>query len=262
MSGQSLPELLKPEDWAAVEQGHAAGRVSTEEILDLTRYQCEHDGLFWLRYVYTRDEADPSQAVKPFPVHLEYVQQVWWILDHARFGVIAKSRQMLMSWLIAAHACWWARFKGNQAVYYQTKSFEDAIAMVAMPEGGFEGRCQFIESHQPEWLRQRIKCSEGRIQYPNGSIIQALAGGADKIRGKTASRIYEDEFAMQDDQDGVYTAVAPLIQKGAAAFFVSTPNGSENLFATLYHGRPVGREGGRGEVRGGVRGEVRDGVST
>ena len=237
-----MPELLAPEDWAKIEAGHAAGRISADEVLALTRYHCEHDGLFWLKYVSTRDESDPNRAVKPFPIHKEYVRQLWWIFDHSTFGVIAKSRQMMVSWCVAAHAVWWARFKPNQAVYYQTKAFEDAISMVAMPEGGFEGRCQFIESHLPSWLQTKIKISEGRIQYANGSIIQALAGGADKIRGKTASRIYEDEYAFQDDQDGVYTAVAPLRQNGAAAFFISTPNGSGNLFATLYHGRAVGQE--------------------
>lgn len=237
-----MPELLTPEQWKKIDAAHAAGRLSTEEVLALTRYHCEHDGLFWLRYVVTRDEADPNKAIKPFPIDKEYVRELWWIFDHSTFGVIAKSRQMLVSWCIAAHSVWWARFKSNQAVYYQTKAFEDAIAMVAMPEGGFEGRCQFIESHLPDWLKVKVKVSEGRIQYPNGSIIQALAGGADKIRGKTASRVYEDEFAFQDDQDGVYTAVAPLRQNGAAAFFISTPNGADNLFATLYHGRPVGQE--------------------
>jgi phage FluMu gp28-like protein len=236
-----VPELLKPEDWAKIEAGHAAGRLTTDEVLALTRYHCEHDGLFWLKYVHTRDESDSTQSTKPFPVGKEYVRQLWWILDNSKFAVIAKSRQMMVSWCVAAHAVWWARHKPNQAVYYQTKAFEDAIAMVAMPEGGFEGRCQFIESHLPTWLQVPYKVSEGRIQYANGSIIQALAGGADKIRGKTASRVYEDEFAFQDDQDGVYTAVAPLRQNGAAAFFISTPNGSGNLFATLYHGRNVGK---------------------
>jgi phage FluMu gp28-like protein len=236
-----LPELLAPEDWAKIEAGHAAGRLTTDEVLALTRYHCEHDGLFWLKYVHTRDESDSTQSTKPFPVGKEYVRQLWWILDNSKFAVIAKSRQMMVSWCVAAHAVWWARHKPNQAVYYQTKAFEDAIAMVAMPEGGFEGRCQFIESHLPTWLQVPYKVSEGRIQYANGSIIQALAGGADKIRGKTASRVYEDEFAFQDDQDGVYTAVAPLRQNGAAAFFISTPNGSGNLFATLYHGRNVGK---------------------
>lgn len=236
-----MPELLAPEDWAKIEAGHAAGRLTTDEVLALTRYHCEHDGLFWLKYVHTRDESDSTQSTKPFPVGKEYVRQLWWILDNSKFAVIAKSRQMMVSWCVAAHAVWWARHKPNQAVYYQTKAFEDAIAMVAMPEGGFEGRCQFIESHLPTWLQVPYKVSEGRIQYANGSIIQALAGGADKIRGKTASRVYEDEFAFQDDQDGVYTAVAPLRQNGAAAFFISTPNGSGNLFATLYHGRNVGK---------------------
>jgi phage FluMu gp28-like protein len=235
-------ELLTSTDWQRIQRAHEQGRVSDDEILALTRYHCEHDGLFWLKYVVTRDEADPNHAVKPFPLGKEYIRQLWWVLDHAKFAVVAKSRQMMVSWCVAAHAVWWARFKANQAVYYQTKSFEDAMAMVAMPEGGFEGRCQFIESHLPDWLQTKCKISEGRIQYPNGSIIQALAGGADKIRGKTASRIFQDEFAFADDQDGVYSAVAPLRQNGAAVFFISTPNGSSNLFATLYHGRDVGRE--------------------
>jgi phage FluMu gp28-like protein len=87
----------------------------------------------------------------------------------------------------------------------------------------------------------RIKCkfSEGRIQYSNGSVVQGLAGGSNQIRGKTPSLYVSDETAFQEDQEKVYTAVAPLIQKGAKAIFVSTPNGG-NFFATLWHGYPIG----------------------
>ena len=201
--------------------------------------RCAQDGLFWLRFVHTRDESDPDHAVKPFPVHLDYVQDLWRILVRDQRVVIAKSRQMLVSWVMACFITWWARYKGNQAVYWQTKAYEDAVAMICMPSGGFQGRCQFIEDNLPVWMRTPYKPSEGRIQYPNGSIIQGLAGGADKIRSKVASLIVEDEFAYQEDQDGVYTAVAPLIQKGAKAIFVSSPNGAGNMFATLFHGHPV-----------------------
>ena len=200
------------------------------------------DGLFWLRFVVTRDEADPASAVKAFPLHLEYIRLIWQELATKQKLVIAKSRQMLMSWLMAAFCVWWARYKPNQAVYWQTKAWDDAVAMVCMPSGGFQARCQFIEDHLPPWMRSDYKAAEGRIQYPNGSIIQALAGGADKIRGKTASVYVSDEFAFQEDQEGVYTAVAPLIQKGAKAIFISTPNGTANQFATLYHGRNVATE--------------------
>lgn len=200
------------------------------------------DGLFWLRFVQTRDEASPDQPVKPFPIHLEYTREIWQHLVDDQRVVIAKSRQMLMSWILACFAVWWARYKPNQAVYWQTKAWDDAVAMICMPSGGFAARCQFVEDHLPAWMQVEYKAAEGRIQYPNGSIIQALSGGADKIRGKTASVVIQDEFAFAEDQDGVYAAVAPLIQKGAKAIFVSTPNGTSNQFATLYHGHNVALE--------------------
>ena len=204
--------------------------------------RCAEDGWFWLRFVQTRDESDATTAVKPFPVHLEYTKLVWRELTTKQRVVVAKSRQMLMSWILACFCVWWARYKPNQAVYWQTKAWDDAVAMICMPQGGFSARCQFIEDNLPAWMRVDYKPAEGRIQYPNGSIIQALSGGADKIRSKTASVIVEDEFAFQEDQAGVYTAVAPLIQKGAKAIFVSSPNGTANQFATIYHGRNVSQE--------------------
>lgn len=199
------------------------------------RDRCAQDGLYWLRFVLTRDEADPLTSVKPFPLYLEYVPAIWRALDEHNKVVIAKSRQMLMSWILCAYCCWWARFKSNQAVYWQSQKDEDANAMVALP-GQLEGRCQFIETHLPPFLRQVCRFSEGRVTWPNGSVIQALAGGADQIRGKVMSLYVGDEFAFQAEARGVYTAVAPLIQKGAKFIAVSTPNGAEGQFARLYHG--------------------------
>lgn len=196
------------------------------------------DGLFWLRFVSTRDEADTDRPVKPFP-NEEYAFHIWNLLAKEKVVIGAKSRQMLVSWILACFCVWWARHKPHQGVYWQTKKWEDAVAAVCMPVGGVLGRCQFIEDNLPTWMRVPYKPSEGRMQYQNGSVIQALAGGADQVRGKTISVLVEDEFAFQDDQDGVLTTVLPLSQKGAKIFFVSTPNGSTNAFATIYHGHPV-----------------------
>ena len=204
--------------------------------------RCADDGLFWLRFVKTRDEADPQNSVKPFPVQLEYIRLLWdQYLNHNRI-VVAKSRQMMVSWVPCAFIVWWARFKPHQAIYWQTKAWPDAVKMVCMPSGGFSGRCQFIEDNLPAWMRQEYKPSEGRIQYPNGSLIQALSGGGDQVRSATGSIFVEDEYAHQEEQDSVYTALAPLIQKGAKGIFISSPNGTSNTFATLYHGRHVGEE--------------------
>jgi hypothetical protein len=204
--------------------------------------RCALDGVFWLKFVQTRDEADPENIVKPFPVHQAYIRELWGLLVAEQKIVIAKSRQMMVSWLVAAYAVWRARFKPHQAIYWQSQQREDSDKMVCLPDGPIEGRCQFIESHLPQWMRQSVKPIEGVLAWPNGSFVQALAGGSNKIRGKTATIVIEDEYAMQEEQAGVFEAVAPLIQKGAQAIFISTPNGTSNMFATLWHGRPVGVE--------------------
>lgn len=211
--------------------------VPPELALQTARALAASDGLFWLKYARTRDEADPAAPVKPFPVHLEYVTSLWRVFNDQPRVVVAKSRQMMVSWCVAAFITWWARSKPNQACFYQAKAWEDAVAMTCMPEGGFEGRCQFLETHLPAWLQVPYKASEGRVQYANGSIVQALAGGADKIRGKVPSVYIGDEFAFQEEARGVYTSIAPLVQKGSQIILVSTPNGGPpNTFASLFHG--------------------------
>lgn len=204
-------------------------------LQDEIRTRCGTDGLYWLRFVSTRDEADPDNPVKLFPVHLPYLGAVWTAFGERNRTIAVKSRQIMFSWLLTAYMCHWARSKPNQAIYYQTQKAEDADAMVALA-GNVEGRCQFIESHLPDFLRVKVRATQGSLQFPNGSFIQALAGGADQIRGKVASLIVQDEFAFQPEARGVYTACAPLIQKGAKFIAVSTPNGISGEFARLWHG--------------------------
>jgi phage FluMu gp28-like protein len=236
-----LDELRR--EYARDPEGLAERLASTPggppALVQLLKGACDDDGQFWLKFVLTRDEADPVNSVKQFPLHLDYLQRLWDVFSTRNLVVVAKSRQMLVSWVVAAFAVHTARSRPHQAIYWQAQKSEDAVGMVCSPEGAQQARCQFIEANLPEWLRQTIKPVEGRLVYPNGSVIQALSGGADKIRGKTASLIVLDEFAHMQEQQQIYTSVAPLVQKGAKLIIVSTPNGSGNTFATLWHGRPV-----------------------
>ena len=234
---QRILPLLERGQLSLTQQNDLFGAL-TQEI----NRKCAADGLFWAKFVQTRDEADPEHSIKAFPLHEQYVKDLWADWTAHQVCVVAKSRQMFVSWAICAYAIHWARYRPNQAVYFQTQNWPDAVAMVSRPDGYVEARMQFVENHLPPWMKQRAKFTEGTIQYPNGSIIQALSGGANQIRSKTPSLYIGDEFGFQEDQDKIWTSVAPLIQKGARAVLISTPNGSGNQFATLYHGHPVGEE--------------------
>jgi hypothetical protein len=237
---QTLTKVL-----TKVEAGELSERESNLLFRGLTQEinrKCAEDGLFWLKFARTRDEADTDNPVKLVPLHEEYVRDIWnaW-LTH-KVSALVKSRQMFASWELALFMTWWARYKPHQSVYYQTQTWPDAVMMTSMPKGGHMGRCQFIEANLPDWMRLPVKETEGRLEYPNGSIIQALAGGANQVRGKTPSLYAGDEYAFMEDQDKIWTSVAPLLQKGSKIILVSTPNGTGNMFATLWHGRNVGEE--------------------
>jgi hypothetical protein len=217
---------------------------SKEQLLQAARklslQKCKEDGWRWVtNFVMTRDEAD-QDSIKAFP-NKPYLEALWKVIDQNQRVVVGKSRQLMVSWLLSAYCVWFARFHDHKLILWQTQKYEDACAMVAMAgtekDAGYAARMQFIVNHLPDWMRGEWKPSEGElICKTSGSAILAIAGGANQVRGKTASLIVEDEFAFQPEQAGVYQAVAPLIQKSTKFIAVSTPNGRTNTFSDLYHG--------------------------
>ena len=240
------PPVIASETLARV-RGHLPEMSPEEARMALVclggqvRERCQTDIAIFGHFVRTRDEADPVTPVKPLPMQLDYLRRLLALLASEQRLAIVKSRQLLVSWAACVYMVWRARFTPHQHVIYQTQNWPDAVKMVAMPgSGGFLGRCEFIERHLPPWLTVPIETTEGRVTYPqNGSLIEALPGGADKVRGKTASVIVLDEMAFLEDAKGTYTAIAPLVQKGAHLVLISTPNGAEgNVFYHLWHGTP------------------------
>ena len=211
---------------------------------DEMRRKCAADVLEYARFVRTRDESDSVNPIKRFPVEKDYVRQLLTDFSREPKIVIAKSRQVMATWSVCVFMTWWARFKPHQLVVLQTQGQDDAdkaVSLASAKSGGYTGRCQLIEQCLPSWLRQDgITSQQGRIVYPNGSLIEGLPGGRDKIRGKTASIIVLDELAFLEDAKATYTSIAPLLQKGCRFLGISTPNGSTgNLFYHLFHGVPI-----------------------
>ena len=74
-------------------------------------------------------------------------------------------------------------------------------------------------------------------------LVDSTAGAvAQRHSGGPAVTAAMDEMAFLDEAKATYTALAPLIQKGARFIGISTPNGADgNFFYHAFFGIPIER---------------------
>lgn len=188
-----------------------------QEARNLELSLCAEDPAYWLwndqHYVWTRDEYDPVNPVKPFPDEPALRE----VLDEIHRGsqqvtCVGKSRQLSVTWLIVAYFVWWARFVPNQLLFIQSKKEEDAANLVFNKEPGL-ARASFIEHNLPWWMRQETKDSYGIMLFPNGSKLWGIPQGGDIIRSYTGSGLFSDEAAFQPFARDAYRAAKACCRK-------------------------------------------------
>jgi len=196
-------------------------KLSSEEIAIKESFiRVVSHPLYWLyEMVWTKDEHDPYLSKKKFPTHKEYIQELCRLWYDENLLLVAKSRQMLITWLFSACFLWDTQFKQNRLVFFQSKKEEDADRIVQ--------RAWFIYENQPEWIRKLFPAvySYCHIKFTNGkSEIWGIPQGGDQIRSHTASGIFSDEMAFQDEAEKAYTAAKPTLIGGGKFVGVSTAN--------------------------------------
>jgi hypothetical protein len=177
--------------------------------------------MFWLtNYVKTFDEHDKENPVKPFPVK-PYLQPILEEIQNEDVVHLAKSRQMVISWLMIAYLLWEAQFFSYRLEAVFSKKEEDAHALVE--------RAKFIYNYQPIWLknlcgldRKMRDMPYGNLFFMNGSKLKGLAQGKDQVRSYVPSTALIDEAAFQDKLEETYNACVPCCQK---IITVSSANG-------------------------------------
>jgi hypothetical protein len=223
-------EALSPADLETFNRG----------IVQKALARAAEDGWWWATsFVKTRDEAAAAEAsVKPFPT-LPQLGAIWssWADPAEAIYAVAKSRQIMLSWLACAFCVWTARFHPNRLVVWQSKREQDAVDMVSYGNDRHDdARMEFIEKHLPPWMQERARFRSGEIHWPNGSKIVAIPEGGHQVRSKTPSVLVMDEMAFQEQARLAVTAILPTIQKRTKLVAISTPNGKANAFWQMYSG--------------------------
>lgn len=206
-------------------------RLATLELEDR---KCRKDPRYFIRkYCITEDELDPANPFKHFP------DEYWPCLEHLidrlqteNLLAVEKSRQMMVTWLVAAFFLWEAMYRPSSREFIQSKKQEDANANLAriadsvQPEtGGMYGRL-------PTWMKQKhpVKITSDRVRFLGSvhSEIRAIPQGAEVAAGYTISRLWSDEFAKQDECEDTWRAIRPTLGagKGKVVFTSSAKGGT------------------------------------
>lgn len=186
--------------------------------------------LNFIQHVRTKDEHDEQTPVKLFPIkpYTEYLFNSFQAKLQSIF-FIAKSRQIMLTWLCCVYALWLAKSIPHRLIFLQSKKEEDAANLVF--SGGRTGknwdtaRISFIEKHLPWWLQDEgIESAYGKLLFSNGSKIWGVPEGADMIRSYTPSLVISDEAAFQPEFGSAYTAMLPIAKQGGCLIAISSAN--------------------------------------
>lgn len=190
--------------------------------------------VFLTRFCHTLDSHDRRNTIKLFPnwAYLRDLARLWLTEP---LLVVAKSRQMLATWLFVCLYLWRAIVRPGELIFLQSKREEDAVGN-ANAAAGLLGRMKFVLEHLPPLIRPRYRATANKIEFPDTrSTVWAIPQGADVIRQHTASGILSDEMAFQVDAEESYTAAIPTIENGGTFTAVSTAN--PGFFERLYNDR-------------------------
>ena len=182
----------------------------------------------FITQVSTKDEHDEENPVKLFPAK-PYVSYLLDLFSDYQTPIVfvAKSRQIMLTWLCCVFALWTAKAFSHRLIFLQSKKELDAANLVF--NGGRKGqnwdtgRISFIEKHLPWWLQDKgIESSFGRLQFQNGSIIAGIPEGGNMVRSYTPSLMISDEAAFQPEFSAAYTAMLPVTKQGGKLIAVSS----------------------------------------
>jgi len=186
---------------------------------------------FLTRFCITLDSHDPQRPKKPFPdrPYLRELTNLW--LRHPLL-VIAKSRQMLATWLMVGLYLWDTMMLTGRLTFLQSKREEDAVGNHTAATG-LLGRARFILEHLHPALTVKYRATANKIEFPSrNSTLWAVPQGPDIIRQHTASGILSDEMAFQYQAEDAYTAAIPTIENGGRFTALSTAH--PGFFQRLY----------------------------
>lgn len=150
--------------------------------------------------------------------------------DH-RFNIVLASRQIGKTTMMCIYALWTSCFNDDQRILIVANKEQTAINIFK--------RVRLAYEELPNWLKPGVvEYGKTSMLLANGSSIGISTTSSDAGRGDSCNVLILDELAFIDDHlvQDFWKSVYPIISssKKSKIFIASTPNGTTNLFYSLY----------------------------
>jgi hypothetical protein len=189
--------------------------------------------------IWTTDEKDQDNPVKPFPAHMNYLRHYIETLHTEQYVIVDKARQMLVTTSTVLYIDWQCKFSAHRRWLLSRHKEDDAIEIL-------EDKVRAVHRRLPAWVQAALplkdKPQRRALYADSGSYILAVPQNVamSEARGGSASGVFIDEGPAQDMFADVVSASLPMCDK---IFAVGTPNignpGAEAYKRYLDEGKEV-----------------------
>ena len=163
--------------------------------------------------------------MKPFPDY-PFIRRLVDALDAHRILVMAKSRQMMATWTVSAFVLHRVFHQPPGIYLFLSKGQRDSQELLK--------RLRVMAENLPDSQGEDVRIMENEARFPSGSRIISLPATEYAPRMHSPALVFWDKMAFTPYSEGIWAAVKPAVDSGGAFVGVSTPNGTDNVFYTLF----------------------------
>lgn len=209
-----------------IKRGRDSDEYTPERIAELKR--CKSDPIYFLKnYVVIKHPTRGPVPFKLFPFQERFISAI-----HDNKNTIALfPRQCGKTSCAAMYILWMAIFFPAKKCVIASKNLKHAIEIMS--------RIKFAYEELPSWLKSACKFyNRTSIEFMNGSVINCEATSENTGRGDSPSILLVDEcaFLPRRIQESMWASLQPALSTGGKFIITSTPNGDDDLYASLWRG--------------------------
>lgn len=222
-----------PDNNAYIKPPHQETEYTPETIQELIK--CKRDPIYFMQnYVYIQHPVRGKVKFDLYPYQIDMVKQ----LNSNKFNILKVGRQQGKTLTVAIYFFWFAIFHRDKLVLVASNKYSNALEIIS--------RIQYAYEELPAWLKPGVNSyNKTSIEFDNDSRMISQATTANTGRGLACSKIFIDEiaFVRKSIQEELWTSMSPTLSTGGDLIISSTPNGDNELFASLWRGARMGTNG-------------------